>query len=138
MTETTISELCGFAEGDNRFNDYIGIRDVHIDDNVDLYLVVPVTEEMLNPYGTIHGAVLFAICDSAAGTYLYSRQRASVTMNSDMSFFRPALLGDVLTARVIERKTGSLVTVLTVEIYNQEEKLVAEGSFHMYRTEVNK
>ncbi len=137
MIETTMSELCGFHEGQNSFNDYIGLRDVRIDDDGNYYLIMTVTQNMLNPYGKIHGAVLFALCDSAVGSYLDSRNLPSVTMNSEISFYRPAQVGDVLTAHVRERKMGRTVKVLSVEVFNQDKKLIAESSFHMYRVERN-
>ena len=135
MIETTMSELCGFHEGQNSFNDYIGLRDVRIDDEGNYFLVMTVKENMLNPYGKIHGAVLFALCDSAVGSYLDSKELPSVTMNSNMSFYRPAQVGDVLTAQVLERHMGRTVKVLTVEVRNQYGKMIAESSFHMYRVD---
>ena len=138
MIETTMSELCGFEEGQNAFNDFIGLRDVRLEDDGSYYLILHVTESMLNPYRTLHGAVLFALCDSAVGSYMDSRQQPCVTMSSDMSFYRPAVEGDVLTARVIERKMGRQVNVLTVEVMNQRQELIAESSFHMYRVDRTK
>ena len=135
MTETTMSELCGFSEGQNQFNDYIGIRDVLIDDDGNYFLIMKVTEIMLNPYGKIHGAVLFALCDSAVGSYMDNKHEPCVTMNSSMNFYYPAQVGDVLKAQVLERNMGRTVKVLTVEVRNQTGRMIAESSFHMYRVD---
>ncbi|MBQ9249729.1 MAG: PaaI family thioesterase [Oscillospiraceae bacterium] len=133
MIETTMSELCGLQEGQNSFNDYIGLRDVRIDDDGGYYLILTVTENMLNPYGKIHGAVLFALCDSAAGSYLKSRNISCVTLSSEISFYRTAQKGDVLTAHVRERKMGRTVNVLAVEVLNQDNQMIADSLCHMYR-----
>ena len=135
MIETTMSQLCGFQEGQNPFNDYVGIRDVRIDDEGNYFLVMKVTEIMLNPFGKIHGAVLFALCDSAAGSYMDSSNRSSLTLNSSINFYRTAQLGDVLTAQVHERKMGKTVSVLEVEIVNQRGARVADSSLHIVRKE---
>ncbi len=135
MIETTMAELCGFHEGQNPFNDDMGIRDIRIDDEGNYFLLMTVTEKMLNPFGKIHGAVLFALCDSAAGSYLDSSGRSSVTMSSDISFYRTAQVGDLLSAQVHERKSGRVVTVLQVEVSNQDGQRIADASFHMYRKE---
>ena len=138
MIETTMGELCGFREGQNPFNDYMGIRDIRIDDEGNYFLIMTVTEKMLNPFGKIHGAVLFALCDSAAGSFLDSSKRSSVTLSSSISFYRTAALGDVLTAQVHERKSGQTIAVLEVEVVDQNGKRVADASFQMFRKEKDK
>ena len=133
MIETTMNELGGFRVGQNSFNDYIGIQDVRIDDDGNYYLVMTVTDVMLNPYGTVHGGVLFALCDSAVGSYLHSNHLPCVTLSSTINFYQPARVGDVLTAHVLERNMGKTVKVVTVEVRNQEGIMIAECIFHMYR-----
>lgn len=90
---------------------------------------------MLNPFGNIHGGVIFTLCDNAAGSYMANLGRYSVTMHSDLSFYRPAHLGDLLTARVDARKIGKTVSVLLVELRDQNGTRIADGTFQMFRVE---
>lgn len=86
-----------------------------------------------NPHGVTHGAVLFAMVDTAMGGATMSVLDDGVlctTIDVDIRFIRPAIAGELrATARVIKR--GRTVVHLSAEIHDDDDRLVATalGSF---------
>ncbi len=66
-------------------------------------MAMPVTERMLNGHGTCHGGFIFTLADSAFAFACNTYNEASVAAQCQISFLRPARLGDVLTAHATER-----------------------------------
>jgi acyl-CoA thioesterase len=57
-----------------------------------------VTETMVNGHGLAHGGYVFTLADSAFALACNSRGGPTVAAGGDISFVRPARLGDVLVA----------------------------------------
>lgn len=129
----TISEWLGKPGRKPGFSEFTGLDGVELDETGGFTLVAQVEEHMLNPYGIVHGGVIFTLCDNAAGSYMSSRKMYCVTMHSDLSLYKTAGLGDTLRAYVEPRKIGRTVSVLQVELCNQRGERVADGTFHMFR-----
>jgi len=134
---TTIDEICSLKKGEYNFNHHSGVKTVELDDEGNVSLILKVEDYMRNPMGTCHGGVLFTLCDAAAATYLKIHDRRSVTLNASSNFYRPALVGDTLTAKVTEKKPGKTVSVIVTEVYDQNGKLIADSTLTMYRAQSN-
>lgn len=48
-----------------------------------------VDPKVLNPYGIVHGGILFSMADTAAGTACLASGRECVTLNSSINFIKP-------------------------------------------------
>jgi uncharacterized protein (TIGR00369 family) len=87
----------------------------------------------LNPNGVVHGAVVFALVDTAMGSACMSVLPEGVYCTSvdvQLRFVRPASAG-TLTASVEVLKQGRHVIHLSARVLGDEERLVAtaEGTF---------
>lgn len=82
-----------------------------------------------NMQGTVHGGILYTLCDQAVGAYIAYKKMKAVGMDGSIHYYRPAKQGDVLTATAYERKSGKKVGVYFVELKNQDNKLLADGLF---------
>ncbi len=84
-----------------------------------------------NPYGIVHGGLLYTMADTAAGYTAKKLTPSPVTLNSEFHYMGNAPSG-VLTARPEILKAGRHILVLRVRVLAEEEKLLAEGTFTYY------
>jgi acyl-CoA thioesterase len=94
---------------------------------------VKVTPEQLNPHGSVHGAVLFAMVDTAMGAATMSvldEDQLCASLDVQVRFCKPAFDGElVATATVMQ--AGKRIVQLQAEVRDQDGGLVglASGSF---------
>ena len=62
-----------------------------------------VRDDMVNGHGTCHGGLVATLADSAFALACNSRGAATVAAGFDVTFLRPARVGDVLVATAVER-----------------------------------
>ena len=94
-----------------------------------------VAADDVNPVGLPHGGLYFTMADHAAGTAMASHGYQAVTLNSTFNFFRSANVGDTLTAEARETKYGNTICVFDVDIRDQNDTLLAGGTFTFFRME---
>lgn len=92
-------------------------------------VLMEVKDIHMNLQGTVHGGILYTLCDQAAGAYIAYKKRKAVGTDGSIHYYRPARKGDILTATAYERKSGRTTGVFFVELKNQEQKLLADGMF---------
>ncbi|HSL73095.1 MAG TPA: PaaI family thioesterase [Ilumatobacteraceae bacterium] len=87
--------------------------------------------EHLNPNGVVHGAVVFALVDTAMGKSTMSvidepgRYCASIELS--LRFIRPAVSGR-LTATATVVKRGRSVVHLDARVVDADDRLIASGA----------
>jgi len=83
-----------------------------------------------NYFGGAHGGLLATLVDTAAffPRPLLPSGRACTTTNLSITYVRPAVPGDTLTARSELIHLGQRLASVTVTILNQKQKLVAHGT----------
>ena len=91
--------------------------------------VMPITDEMRNPQGAIHGGVLYTLADLAGGTAAASHGEWIATVDADMHYLRPALNLTGLVAEAHEVKYGRRISVYSVEVSDQDGNVLAVGTF---------
>ena len=94
--------------------------------------VKTIGEDDTNPVGRAHGAVLFALADTACGSAAVSRGYKCVTLNATYNFLRGGMVGDVITAEAREVKYGSTVSVYDVTLTDQNGTLVGSATMTFY------
>lgn len=94
--------------------------------------VKTIREEDTNPLGVAHGAVLFAVADTACGSAAASYGRKSVTLNAAYQFLRSGAVGDRITAEAREVKHGSTISVYDAVVKDQEGRLVGSATMTFY------
>ncbi len=107
----------------------IGFKEIIIDDNNILSLVLDTNKSHMNMHGTIQGGIQFIVCDTAIGAQLIHMNRPAVGMEASIQYYRPAKCGDILTATVYPRKIGRRTGNFFIELKNQDGKMVAEARY---------
>lgn len=90
---------------------------------------IPVTPQLINANGAVHGGVFYTLCDVAASYAFYMvvpKGYYFVTNDMNMSLVAPAFSG-VLIARAEVLKVGKRMGFVECNIYDQEDSLLATG-----------
>ena len=88
-----------------------------------------VTEQLVNGAGFAHGALAFALLDTACAYAVASLETLGVTVNANVSYVKGSQQGDQLDAQVSVVSRSKRLLTLTGEVHNQDAQLVAHGSF---------
>lgn len=94
---------------------------------------VTITAEHLNPHGSVHGAVVFAMVDTAMGAATMSvvgEGQLCASIDVQVRFCKPSFAGElVATATVMQ--AGKRIVHLQADVRDQDDTLVAlaSGSF---------
>lgn len=128
MKEIMLSELYELTEDKLGAIALLGMDRGYASDN-SFSVVMEARDVHLNTHGTVHGGILFALCEQALSAYIAYNGLEGVGLDGNIHYYRPALEGDVLTATAYERKGGRRVGVYFVELKNADGKLLADGLF---------
>jgi len=95
--------------------------------------IIEIGQPALNPNGVVHGAVFFALADTAMGaatTSVIDDDMACASIDVHMRFLRPVAEG-VLTANAVVLRAGKRVVQLEARVTDGKEREVAmaTGSF---------
>ena len=88
-------------------------------------LTMTVREEFSNGHDICHGGYIFMFADSAFAYACNNRNKNTVASAASIEFIAAAHTGDRLTAIAHERSRGSKIGVYDVEVYNQDDSLLA-------------
>ena len=78
----------------------------------------------MNASGVVQGGAIFALCDLAFAGVANSGNERTVAQNASISYLRPGTGRElVATAKLLHR--GRRSAVITVEVVNDEDKLIA-------------
>lgn len=91
--------------------------------------------ELVNPYGSVHGGVLYSLADIIAGLAACTYGNYSSTIDGTMNFVRPAMNTGYIYCEAFEVRQGRRVSVYRVELRNDEGLLLDTGSFSFYMLE---
>lgn len=83
-----------------------------------------ISELSLNPYGIVHGGLIFAIGDTAMGVTIKSLGRNAVTLDASINYLHKCN-SSALIAKSEIIKIGKTTSTLRANIYNEKEELMA-------------
>ena len=91
------------------------------------YAVVKMTVrgDMVNGHGVCHGGMIFTLADTCSAFACNSENESSLLSSAQIELFRPAMLGDELTATAKAVNQGKRKGVYDVSVLNQHDLLVA-------------
>jgi acyl-CoA thioesterase len=91
---------------------------------------VTVDDSHRNYFGGAHGGLLAALIDTVSffPRPLLPSGRLCTTTNLNVTYVRPAAVGEILTARSELVHLGRRMASVTVTVKNQHDKLVAHGT----------
>lgn len=128
--EERFKEVAARVNEKNHFLENCSLRILDMRENYVL-ASMDAKEDTLNPYGMVHGGALFTLADMAAGICALTNGPDVVTLNSSMNFIRAARPGKLYaTAKTMH--AGKSTGVYQVEIYDDQNKLLATALFTMY------
>ena len=90
-----------------------------------------ITETSMNHLGIVHGGYIFGLADTTAGIAAMSEGRNVVTIDSNISYFKPAK-GNKITAIAKPLKIGKTISVYEVTINNEQNDLLAKATITYY------
>ncbi len=90
---------------------------------------IPVKEELLNPFGTMHGGVLYSLADIVAGIAAQASGNRCVTLSGSLNFLLPGTDTKYIYCEAFLERMGKHTAVYRVEIKDDEGKLLDTGSF---------
>ena len=112
------------------FNAHNGIEVVEFDDE-HCTVIGKISEKAMNPFEMAHGGFVYSLCDVAAGVIISREGHPGVTLNSNVHFLHPSR-GTVLRAEGRIVKKGRTVSVIKTEVYDDNDRLTAVGTFEIY------
>lgn len=82
------------------------------------------TENSMNPYGIAHGGLIFGLGDVVMGMLARVANTKAVTLNANINYLKPGT-GKYLIAKAKLIKVGKNTCVLSADIFNDKDELVA-------------
>jgi uncharacterized protein (TIGR00369 family) len=96
-----------------------------------IVLAIQVREDMLNPFGILHGGALAGMIDEALGFQLFllsDPDEAFVAVNLQIDFLRATPAGETVLLKPHLVRKGRNLANLTCQVLNSEGKLIAQAS----------
>ncbi len=116
------------------FTQWLGIRRVE-DHPGYSKLEMTVRPEMVNGFGIAHGAITFALADSALAFASNAHGRHAVSIEASINHLKPVKVGDLLTAEAKETSLGHTLGIYHIRVTRGND-LVAHFKGMVYRKEV--
>lgn len=97
---------------------------------------VKITDELQNPTHSVHGGLLFTLCDVACGSAASSYGIQITTVDSSFHYLRAALNVSELFAEAQEIKHGRRVMVFEADVTDSEGTLYCRGIFTIMKLDI--
>lgn len=108
----------------DHFSQWLGISREIVEEG-SCILSMKVRPEMVNGFGIAHGAIAYALADSALAFASNSRGNTALSIETSMSHILPINIGDTITASSIEKHVGRKLAIYEIQVHNQLGELVA-------------
>ena len=115
------------------FSQWLGIVVDHISEG-NCTLSMTVRKEMLNGFGIAHGAITYAIADSALAFASNSHGKQSVSIDTTINHIESLKEGDVITATACEHSVKNKFGFYSLKV-KKEDTLVALFKGTVYRSD---
>ena len=90
---------------------------------------IPVTEDIINPYGSVHGGALYAMADIVAGFTACTYGSYVSTVSGNLTYLKPCMNTKYITCKADVLHPGRKVTSVSIEIVDDNENLLETGTF---------
>ncbi|MEO9532598.1 MAG: hotdog fold thioesterase [Crocinitomicaceae bacterium] len=118
---------------DDQMSQWLGISILNYTPGA-VRLQMTVRDEMVNGFGVAHGGISYSFADSALAFSANSHGIRSMSIETSISHQKMIKVGDVLTVHSKELSLSRKIGVYAMEVYNQEEELVAHFKGTVYRS----
>jgi acyl-CoA thioesterase len=113
------------------FSQWLGIRILEDGPGISK-LEMTVRQEMVNGFGVAHGAITFALADSALAFASNAHGRKAMSIETSINHLKPVMAGDLLTATTEETSHGHKLGVYHIRVTRGQD-LVATFKGVVYR-----
>ena len=96
-----------------------------------------VKEELNNAYGRMQGGCIFTLADVTTGNAAATYDVKAFTSSSDFNFLSPAVNTSKIIAVAKIIKPGRSLMVFGAEVFDENKKLIAYGTFTYFSTGEN-
>jgi acyl-CoA thioesterase len=118
---------------DDRFSQWLGITVLEVKEGYSK-LQMTLRDDMLNGFGVIHGGITFSLADSAFAFACNSHNNLSMALDTNITFTKATMPGDVLTAEAKELHNGKSTGLYLISVTNAEGMQVALFKGTCFRT----
>ena len=115
------------------YTDHSGIELLEMGDGY-AYGRIRIAEHHLNPSGAVHGGVTFCLGDVMGGIACATLGAKPVTVDSNISYFRPLVGTKEITAKAQVIKYGRTMMFTEVRIYNDQNTEACRMNASYYNT----
>ena len=115
------------------FSKWLGIELVEVELGY-VTIAMSVRDEMLNGFSVAHGAIPYALADTALAFAAGSRNKVALTLTNNISFLRKIDSGDQLTATAEELSVHNRYGVYRVKVNRKDEVRLADFRGTVYRS----
>jgi 1,4-dihydroxy-2-naphthoyl-CoA hydrolase len=113
----------------NPFRTHLGVQIESVRDDGEVEISIPVTDNLLQAAGVVHGGICCTLIDTALGTAVRAALQRPVKMSTidlNVSFLRPGGGGRLYCrGRII--KSGKRVMVGTADVFDEANRMLATG-----------
>ena len=113
------------------FNQHVGIVITSLEEGK-ATTEVEVKECHINPIGSVHGGMLYSLADTTGGVAASSYGSFVTTVSGEISYLNPAIGVKKLIGKSRELKVGKTIMVYDVDIFDENEKLLATARMTYY------
>jgi len=110
--------------GADAFSQWLGIEIVDLQPGAAI-LRLRIRREMLNGFGIAHGAITFALADSALAFASNGRGRQAVSIETSISHAHSLVEGDRIEARAEEEYAGGRIAHYRIPVYREADGALA-------------
>ncbi len=118
----------------DRFSEWLGIKVVHHTAG-SAQVEMLVRDEMLNGFDVAHGAIPFALADSAVAFAANGYGKVSMSIENSMSYPASVRSGQRLMAKAVELHSSNRLGIYDVRVTTEDGTLVGLFRGTVYRTE---
>ena len=135
MSELNFQEIMEVRNQTNAFARSIGLGLTFLEEG-HAVTEMDITENQLNPIGSVHGGCLYTAADVAAGGAAISFGDVVTTVDSSFRYLRPGLNTTRIKADAVAVKHGKRLTVIQVNVFNQNDTRLCIGTFSFMSVDV--
>lgn len=96
---------------------------------------IPYRHDLCNPYGSLHGGVLYSLADIVSGVAACTYGHYATTTQGNMNYLLPAFLTEYVQCEARVARQGKHIAVYQVEIRDDKQQVLQTGSFQFYLME---
>lgn len=128
----TPNEIVQLMMKNDAFSQWMGVQVLDVSEG-SCSIHIALSAAMLNGFYIAHGGIAYSLSDSALAFAANAHGNKCVSIETSISHVRPAVKGDILTAKAVEKHRGKTIGIYEVVVSNQLDKIVAlfKGTVHI-------